>query len=319
MFNQLLRLAPQVGFVASVFIEFSQTFSARAMSMGADGEVLPGPKYPVWGCGKCGESGNWASRLKCRSCGGAAPVRVQQDARAAAAKTVRPQQGRSGSSGGDQSRLAKEVKELKQQLAVVGFLKSHGIDSALIAKAEEAKVQELESKPPSALAARHRVENATRKVEELEERLQQCEIQKQEILKGVAEATESLAEVNFRDADDPVGVGMADLDPTAVDDAEGKQALETLKRLQRAAKEAAGREAAEGGRGPGGGAAAGAAGADAGGAEGSGQARAPRPPTAADFEGSEFHAGLKRAMGGENPEAAVAEFLAAHTAKRQRV
>ncbi|CAK0799690.1 unnamed protein product, partial [Prorocentrum cordatum] len=199
--------------------------------------VLPGPKYPVWGCGKCGESGNWASRLKCRSCGGAAPVRVQQDARAAAAKVVRPPQGRggSGSNGGDQSRLAKEVKELKQQLAVVGFLKSHGIDSALIAKVEEAQ-----------------------------ERLQQCEIQKQELLKGIAEATESLAEarkdlehhakmlhkVNFKDVDDPVAVGMAGLDPTAADNAEGKQALETLKRLQRAAKEAAERKAAEGGRDP---------------------------------------------------------------------
>ncbi|CAK0860096.1 unnamed protein product [Prorocentrum cordatum] len=240
---------------------------------------------------------------------------VLERASAAAAGTLRalcaelgaPRGGRSGPSGGDQARLAKEVKELKQQLAV-----------------EEAKVQELESKPPSALAARHRVENASRKVEKLEEQLLHFEAQKQDILKGIAETSEPLAEarndlehrakmlhkVNFKDVDDPVTVGMAGLDPTAVDNEEGEQALETLKRLQPEAKEAAERKAAEGGRAPGGGAPAGAAGAGAGGADGGGQAWAPQPPSAADFEGSDFHAGLGRAMEGENPEAAVAEFLA---------
>ena len=45
--------------------------------------VLAGPKTPVWSC-SCGLDGNWASRIKCRGCGGAAPRSITDKAYAAA-------------------------------------------------------------------------------------------------------------------------------------------------------------------------------------------------------------------------------------------
>ncbi|CAK0849089.1 unnamed protein product [Prorocentrum cordatum] len=195
---------------------------AAFASMVAEGDVLPGPKFPVGGCGACGESGNRASRLKCRGCGATAPARIQQDARAAAAK-VRPG-GRRPDASGEQSRSEKELKDLKAQLAsltkggggcagssggsgggysrptssttggdlsyaqVLVFLRGHGIDTSTIAKVEEAKVRKLDSKPPAALAARRRVD-ATRKVGKLEERLQQFEAPQRELRRIVEETT----------------------------------------------------------------------------------------------------------------------------------
>ena len=50
------------------------------------GDVLPGAKTPVWGC-SCGESANWASRLKCKTCGRAAPQTVADKAKAASKQT----------------------------------------------------------------------------------------------------------------------------------------------------------------------------------------------------------------------------------------
>ena len=35
----------------------------------ANNEVLLGPKFPTWGCSRCGFGGNWASRLVCKRCG----------------------------------------------------------------------------------------------------------------------------------------------------------------------------------------------------------------------------------------------------------
>ena len=49
------------------------------------GEVLPGPKYPTWGC-KCGMDGNWASRISCRGCSSPASRSTQNAAEQAAAK-----------------------------------------------------------------------------------------------------------------------------------------------------------------------------------------------------------------------------------------
>ena len=46
------------------------------------GEALFGPKTPVWGC-SCGESANWASRIKCKACGKAAPQTIADKAKAA--------------------------------------------------------------------------------------------------------------------------------------------------------------------------------------------------------------------------------------------
>jgi hypothetical protein len=80
--------------------------------------VLRGTKAPTWGC-NCGHGGNWASRIKCRECGKAAPSRILERAKkadAAAAKedggngSGRRQPERSGES-------SKEHKELKAELA----------------------------------------------------------------------------------------------------------------------------------------------------------------------------------------------------------
>ena len=51
------------------------------MSGNDGGDVLPGPKKTLWGCGGCGTDGNWASRLRCRQCNKEAPQRVQAEAR----------------------------------------------------------------------------------------------------------------------------------------------------------------------------------------------------------------------------------------------
>ena len=47
----------------------------------ADGRpVLWGPKSPEWGCNRCGESGNWASRVRCKKCGAWCPYTVYERA-----------------------------------------------------------------------------------------------------------------------------------------------------------------------------------------------------------------------------------------------
>ena len=47
------------------------------------GELLKGPRKPLWGCGGCGEAANWACRLRCRCCQRHAPRSVQNAARQA--------------------------------------------------------------------------------------------------------------------------------------------------------------------------------------------------------------------------------------------
>ena len=47
-----------------------------------NGDVLRGPKTPLWCCG-CGEDANWASRLRCRTCGRDAPARIRASAQKA--------------------------------------------------------------------------------------------------------------------------------------------------------------------------------------------------------------------------------------------
>ena len=57
---------------------------------GRDENLLPGPRFPMWGCSRCGHSANWASRIKCK-CGAAAPTRIIQAAkRGAAAFKLQP-------------------------------------------------------------------------------------------------------------------------------------------------------------------------------------------------------------------------------------
>ena len=45
--------------------------------------VLPSPRTPEWGCA-CGDEHNWRSRTACKTCGKAAPYRIQNDAKRAA-------------------------------------------------------------------------------------------------------------------------------------------------------------------------------------------------------------------------------------------
>ena len=65
--------------------------SVLVIGMGwQDDSVLLGPRFPSWGCSKCGNSAKWASRIKCK-CGVAAPTRIVQAAkREAAAIKVQP-------------------------------------------------------------------------------------------------------------------------------------------------------------------------------------------------------------------------------------
>ena len=80
---------------------------------GGLGEVLPGPRQPVWGCPGCGRADNWASRIRCR-CGHAAPGSVVVKARAAA-KKFKKDGGPAGSSreAAEAKRLRKELEETK--------------------------------------------------------------------------------------------------------------------------------------------------------------------------------------------------------------
>ena len=54
----------------------------------AAGTVLRGPKWPHWGCSRCGEGENWASRLACKQCGKAASQATADRARAEAKKAM---------------------------------------------------------------------------------------------------------------------------------------------------------------------------------------------------------------------------------------
>ena len=88
-------------------------------------DVLPGPKKPFWGCPKCGEDQNWASRVVCR-CGARASQKVCERAQAAAKKHAKEKEGSGGSgsgkasdrgrSGPSASGASKELAELKAKL-----------------------------------------------------------------------------------------------------------------------------------------------------------------------------------------------------------
>lgn len=74
---------------------------------GAAGEpaVLRGPRKPEWGC-PCGHSGNWACRVRCQRCGRAAPQRIAEAARAAAACRTTAAPGPGGGSSAEATRSA---------------------------------------------------------------------------------------------------------------------------------------------------------------------------------------------------------------------
>ena len=81
------------------------------------GEVLYGPKTPVWGC-SCGESTNWASRIKCKACGKAAPQTIADKAKAASKKaqmaTPEPTARRPVAEGKDWSQVIERFKKLEK-------------------------------------------------------------------------------------------------------------------------------------------------------------------------------------------------------------
>ena len=342
--------------------------------MSSQSDVLAGPKFPLWGCSRCGQDGNWASRIRCRGCGNGASQKVVTAAKAAAAraKQEKPQGGggaqrrQPSASDGGQS---KAIRELQSEIAalkksngggaprgqqgqqhqsggdgltyaqVLMFLKSADVGDGAIQAVEAAKQREFEAKPPSAIAAQHRVENAKRKVERLDEKLKQLSEQKAELDKSIVEVEAGLVEarseldrhvkmahrVHLESAEDPVEVGLAGLDPTVVSSAEGKAALETLQQLQRKAREA--RESAQQAPQPGSGSdgpgvappPGGPGGVPAPG--GQGQQHADRgfaPMAEEDLNDEELQQGIKRLVEAGGDPSAIGKLMADHAIKKQR-
>ena len=81
------------------------------------GEVLYGPKTPVWGC-SCGESTNWASWVKCKACGKAAPQTIIDKAKAASKRAQvnapEPTVRRPVAEGKDWSQVIERLKKLEK-------------------------------------------------------------------------------------------------------------------------------------------------------------------------------------------------------------
>ena len=101
-------------------------------------DVLQGPRSPRWGCGACGESENWACRLRCLTCHKPAPSTTAAKARAAdkrastragsrdgARAKARPRsawddgppRGASSSDAATIARLRRELEAVKKQTA----------------------------------------------------------------------------------------------------------------------------------------------------------------------------------------------------------
>ncbi len=75
-----------------------------------EADVLPGPRSLIWSCA-CGYGGSWASRVRCRDCGKAAPATIVDGARRAA-KEVK-EKGLQAARGSAEATIAK----LRQELA----------------------------------------------------------------------------------------------------------------------------------------------------------------------------------------------------------
>lgn len=88
--------------------------------MAAGDAVLAGPRRPLWGCSKCGEGGNWASRVRCRGCNAWASQAHQDRARAAARKAARGQQGGGAGTTKELARLQRELADAKKEVARLG-------------------------------------------------------------------------------------------------------------------------------------------------------------------------------------------------------
>jgi len=81
--------------------------------------VLPGPKTPLWSCGRCGTDGNWASRLQCRGCRNPAPqstiVKARAAASAARADTAARKPAAGGKDKGEAGMLREELRKARDE------------------------------------------------------------------------------------------------------------------------------------------------------------------------------------------------------------
>ncbi|CAK0820580.1 unnamed protein product, partial [Prorocentrum cordatum] len=139
-----------------------------------------------------------------------------------------------------------EVQVLKSQLAALeqggtnvsdlsfaqalAFLKVQWVEPPAISTAH-AKFKAYESRPPTASSARHRAENATRKLDVFVGRI--AEFEKQQARAEPEQHTKMVHKANFADVGDPIAVRLAGLDEAVTSPAEGQAALETLHHLQR--------------------------------------------------------------------------------------
>jgi hypothetical protein len=133
--------------------------------------------------------------------------------------------------------------------------------------------------------------------------------------------------VHLEQTADPFEFGFAGLAASVKESADGRQALEVLRRLQQSAAKQAAEEAAAAAQAGAASAAAGAGAPGSGGAGGCAQNGAAAGEAGEtglskmeqdDFDDAEFHAGLKRLYDSGAEKDAVAKFIAEHSAKKQR-
>ncbi|CAK0821856.1 unnamed protein product, partial [Prorocentrum cordatum] len=250
-----------------------------------------------------------------------------------------------GGGGGAAQRPATQPQQPQSDLTfgqVVQFLKAYKVDDAVITSAQQKQIAEQEVRPTSAIAAHHRVENSKKKVERLEQKVLSFTQQRDELDKAITDAETQLTEArselernikvshraHLEQTAGPFEFGFAGLATSVKESADGRQALEVLRRLQESAAKQAAEEAAAaaqagaasattaGAGAPGAGAAGGGAqnGAAAGAAGAAGFSKMEQD----DFDDAEFHAGLKRLYDSGAEKDAVAKFIAEHSAKKQR-
>ncbi|CAK0847314.1 unnamed protein product [Prorocentrum cordatum] len=226
-----------------------------------------------------------------------------------------------GGGGGSVQRPATQPQPPQSDFTfgqVVQFPKAYKIEDTVITTVQQKQIAEQEAKPTTAIAVQHRVENSKRKVERLKQKVLSFTQQRGELDKAITEAEHQLTEarselernikvshrVHLEQAADPLELGFAGLTASVKDSADGRQALEVLRRLQEAAaKKAADEQAAAPAQANSSAAPAGAGAPDAGVAGGGPQAGAAIGATGAagyskmeedDFDDSESHDSLKR-------------------------
>ena len=191
-------------------------------------DVLPGLKLPLWGCGNCGDSGNWASRTRRRTPAAGqrrrrpsqlpGKGRPRSAARAtgteegsvfkARGSVVHPAEGMNSrwSAPKPCSRRwphSRKVERPAQEEGVEAQQRqsseasarccSFARSTASITPPRPSRKDFDEEHPLSALAARYRVENQRAKVQKLVTMVEQIKTQQKELEEELAKAEESLA------------------------------------------------------------------------------------------------------------------------------